>query len=1630
MVKCCSRVRSILPIVLFFVVISSGSSVLSRELIVCTNPTASNEYRYYELALAAANSGDTITVRRSASDPNPMNLPTTNPSFQGNLNFGGKMITLLNADDDPTTVIIQGNNTSNSTIYIDTNQVNGSVIKGFTIIGARGTSNGNGGAMSIHRSIKIENCIIRDSSAQNGGGVRVTNAAKPVFKRCLFSNNAATDGGAVYVDDTGDGAGYPSFSDCMFINNNRCSGDGEVAHLSASPASFINCTIAGNQTGDTIIYQDGSFLPLTLVNCIVDASGNGAVITHNSTLGWTEGASQFYIINSYINGSYACTSGVFNTNKDLVNISYVYEPNRIQVSPGAFVTYTGYLPTSSFNLNFINTGSLDYHLRMDSSAIGFGINQGTDDFDDETRPYFLGNGTDLGADQFNFCYLVDHGLYPGSQWYDSSVGSSETVIGNNLSTTRYYQTGKVRFFRIIPTVSGLLRIRSDASVDVKAILATDCEGYEILATDDDSGSGTNFTMDYIYAQKGIPYYLGVINKTTSTGSLTVYAQIITDDYPNSCEIAESEGTVSTFTRTYFETGYADLSIPSGGITDPGTIDFASDEDVFELEFDNGGTPVPGTVVITSKLTVDGEAFGQTTPEYLDVDLKDENCDVLAENSGAGSILIIYQNPTGQNCFLHVDRSRYDVSGVELDYAFNVRYYPLDETDPRQIVFSGNEGAESGAITVPGDTDRYYFEITQPGVITARTTGCASGEDAKINIYNPLNEKIVDNGYTESGTGNYIITYALSGEMSIPMFVSPGTYYLRVSALNGHTTPFEYGVTVNFTASADDHSDYRELGTILSPWKDVASTDPRLYFYPSQGHIGSASDVDFFRMDITSKTTVEIMADFALTTGVVNAKLLNYQGKALSEKTDIRMANPDFPMADPASIPNWASGTHYLVNTVIRYNSNYYRCTNETTGTVAPSSSSDWAAVSAPPSGAGGLVRGLEPGTYYIEISGASGIDYLVSVDIDDFGDNWTNAEPPKANNTFRSIQGHLETAANPAFPYSNDADAFQLEVHYPNQFRIYTTGTSNTYGIIKCISVPSCTEGDVYPGWSGYTDEDYDAAGNFVIGDFDPATYNDFGIPLVAGTYSVELALSVPTVSSPTTGDYVIHFEPRDDYCNKSACSEMPYVGVLTGGSGSRTGVIETAGDIDYFSFTPTQTGRLTLSKDEGSLNLVMCLMDEDDDRLTFSSSGNMAFDVTAGTDYFVLVKPEYALNTGPYELTYDVVTGASTDNDGAGGSTGNNFADAATLTFSGSTASYTTGGVDLAGDHDFYKFQVTGPCIVNIYTTGDTDTYGYLFLETNNMFNLVMSNDDSEYNTTDGRNFGMYYYLSESGVQTMYVKVSGYSTNETGDYQLYITYSSGQDDHGDDCGTATLVNRNATGASWTGDQILFDESRIGISGDTDFFKCVAGPEGTDKGTLTVYTSDGNDPFDSFGYLKNLMCGTIAMNDNGSGGSDGMNFRITYEPDDCEIGASSDCTPGEDCECGPRIYHVLVRSYNGTETGTYDFHSQSNGAYVLPVSTTSMAITGNGTRYFGFEAPAHDATLTASVAGVSGFNVSPLRITLLFGDGTVVKDANDVDVENRTLPITVTGLDRGLHFIQINHTSSTSGDFNLSLTCE
>ncbi|MCB4757847.1 MAG: ricin-type beta-trefoil lectin domain protein [Sulfurovum sp.] len=163
---------------------------------------------------------------------------------------------------------------------------------------------------------------------------------------------------------------------------------------------------------------------------------------------------------------------------------------------------------------------------------------------------------------------------------------------------------------------------------------------------------------------------------------------------------------------------------------------------------------------------------------------------------------------------------------------------------------------------------------------------------------------------------------------------------------------------------------------------------------------------------------------------------------------------------------------------------------------------------------------------------------------------------------------------------------------------------------------------------------------------------------------------------------------------------------------------------------------------------------------------------------------------------------------------------------------STTRSRINTEGDIDYFKIEIPRAGTLVFYTTGTLDTVGYLYNASGGQITL------SRYHGPGWRNFKI---RREVTAGTYYIKVRDFLGTHVGSYTLVCDCTA--DNHGDNYGTATIINPNST------TQGRIDKSiRLGIR-DRDYFK-IQIPR---TGTLTLYTIGSTDTntylYDANGYL-------------------------------------------------------------------------------------------------------------------------------------------------------------------------------------
>ena len=206
----------------------------------------------------------------------------------------------------------------------------------------------------------------------------------------------------------------------------------------------------------------------------------------------------------------------------------------------------------------------------------------------------------------------------------------------------------------------------------------------------------------------------------------------------------------------------------------------------------------------------------------------------------------------------------------------------------------------------------------------------------------------------------------------------------------------------------------------------------------------------------------------------------------------------------------------------------------------------------------------------------------------------------------------------------------------------------------------------------------------------------------------------------------------------------------------SRSGVIETGSDVDYFRVQVSEYGVLTVYT-TGDLDTYGTLQNSSGTTLETDDDGGdgynfgIAYIVNAGT-YYIKVEGAYFAATGSYTIH------ATFDRDDSNTRSGATIFSLDTLS-SGSLGNTRLGWIENSSDVDYFRVQLNRSGVLTVYTTGNLDTYGTL----QNSSGTTLETDDDG---GDNSNFAIQRVVNSG---TYYIKVEGYSSSDIGRYFLNV---------------------------------------------------------------------------------------------------------------------------------------------------------------------------------------------------------------------------------------------------------------------
>jgi hypothetical protein len=360
------------------------------------------EYSTIQAAIDNCIQGDTVIVS-----------PGT---YVEKINFSGRNIILRSTEpNDPdivTATIIecpppetpgrgQVFENKGSVVTFENGETSQAVLTGFTITGGYGTLNNSieegitwGGAVFCFNASPTitQNVIMNNNAAMSdqatvgyGGGIACLESNAIIYRNIIKNNTAYAGAGIMtYLSE-------PAICDNLIYGNSATIGGGVVL----IGGNLINNTIAGNNADVIIDNQTGIAGNIYAVN---DIETQQNLIVNNIICSATSGGG------IVLNGSWDGSSFAFNNVWGNMPGNYI-DPATINNNP----SYDGPADLTGSNGNisgdplFVDAGSHDYHLQMDSPCINAGdasFVYGSNDTDMDQEPRIYSVSVDIGAYEY------------------------------------------------------------------------------------------------------------------------------------------------------------------------------------------------------------------------------------------------------------------------------------------------------------------------------------------------------------------------------------------------------------------------------------------------------------------------------------------------------------------------------------------------------------------------------------------------------------------------------------------------------------------------------------------------------------------------------------------------------------------------------------------------------------------------------------------------------------------------------------------------------------------------------------------------------------------------------------------------------------------------------------------------------------------------------------------------------------------------------------------------------------------------------------------------------------------------------------------------------------------------------
>ena len=912
---------------------------------------------------------------------------------------------------------------------------------------------------------------------------------------------------------------------------------------------------------------------------------------------------------------------------------------------------------------------------------------------------------------------------------------------NSRISGRINTTDDIDVFSFSVNSGTIFRVYTTGSTDTDGTVRLSADAAEIVATDDDSGTNTNFD----------------ILATNSTALSQLYYVEVRGSQIGNYELAVEE---------ILSTG-ADLAIASASIS--------------VASVRHGGSTTISTVIENKGI---GTSASTILRYYLSADIIISTDDSQLSHTNMvptlppnGTSTVDYETTIDSSMLgTFYIGACVDVVGGEANNSNNCSTGILltisdDHGDTRTDATTVIDGSSTtGSIDSSSDVDYFAIEIADATTLTALITGPPSTIG-----------KIFDSGGAQIDERDDLYRFSNQNFHVGYDIVTAGTYYIEVSSHRSRTGDY----TLMIDLFDDDHGDTPADATTVT---DGSSTI---------GRIDSSSDVDYFAIEIAGSTTLA-----ASTTGSLDTigRILSSDGEQLASHNNIHfhIGNRNFLVAYDIM----AAGTYYIEvssdlddigeytlvvdlidddHSSTRADATSVTNGSSTTGRIDPGNDVDYFTIELASAGVltasttGSLntigkifdnngvqlaehddvrrfvnqnfrvrYHAMVAGTYYIEVSSnrADMGEYTLVVEFDDHGNTRANATSIPSGST---TAGRIDSG--------NDVDYFAIEIPGTTTLTAFTTGSLNTIGkIFNSNGIELAEHDNIHP----FVNK------NFRIG-YDV---------VAAGTYYIEVSSHRADM-----GEYTLMVELVDDDHGDRRADATP----VTDGS-STAGRIDSSSDVDYFAIEVTGTTRLAAST-TGSLDTVGRIFNSDGREVAYHDNIDfyngyknflVTHDIVKTGTYYIEVSG-YHDDIGEYTLVVDLI-----DDDH-----GDTRADATPII----NGSSTTAKIDPSNDVDYFAIEVMGTGALTASTTGSVNTIGKIF----DSDGKKLAEHDNIHRGSN-HNFRVAYDVVTAG--TYYIEVSSYRAS-MGEYTLMVDLVS--DDHGDTRTDATSVTDGSSTAGRIG---------------------------------------------------------------------------------------------------------------------------------------------------------------------------------------------------------------------------------------